>query len=145
MRALIQRVTEAQVVIDGNTVAAIGPGLLVLLAIQQGDDERRGDSMAERLVAYRIFADEQDRMNRDVRAAGGGILLVSQFTLAADTTRGLRPSLSSAAAPALAERLYDYVVERLRQLHSPVQTGRFAARMQVGLINDGPASFLLET
>ena len=113
--------------------------------MQRGDDEQRAHYMAARLLAYRVFADDSGRMNLDVRAAGGGVLLVSQFTLAADTTRGLRPGFASAAAPALAETLYDEVLQRLLAAHQPVASGVFGAAMQVSLINDGPVTFLLET
>ncbi|MBP8926154.1 MAG: D-tyrosyl-tRNA(Tyr) deacylase [Pseudomonadales bacterium] len=145
MRALIQRVTRASVALGPRVVGDIGPGLLVFLGVQRGDDEQRAHSMAARLLAYRVFADDSGRMNLDVRAAGGGVLLVSQFTLAADTTRGLRPGFASAAAPALAETLYDEVLQRLLAAHQPVASGVFGAAMQVSLINDGPVTFLLET
>ena len=145
MRALIQRVTRASVALGPRVVGDIGPGLLVFLGVQRGDDEQRAHSMAERLLAYRVFADGEGRMNLDVRAAGGGVLLVSQFTLAADTTRGLRPGFASAAAPALAEILYGKVLQRLAAAHQPVASGVFGATMEVSLINDGPVTFLLET
>ncbi len=142
---MIQRVTRASVALGPRVVGDIGPGLLVFLGVQRGDDEQRAHSMAARLLAYRVFADDSGRMNLDVRAAGGGVLLVSQFTLAADTTRGLRPGFASAAAPALAETLYDEVLQRLLAAHQPVASGVFGAAMQVSLINDGPVTFLLET
>lgn len=142
---MIQRVTRASVALGPRVVGDIGPGLLVFLGVQRGDDEQRAHSMAARLLAYRVFADDSGRMNLDVRAAGGGVLLVSQFTLAADTTRGLRPGFASAAAPALAETLYDEVLQRLVAAHQPVASGVFGAAMQVSLINDGPVTFLLET
>ena len=145
MRALIQRVTRADVTVDGNVVGAIGRGLLVLLGVQRGDDPARARAMAARLLAYRVFADADGKMNLDVRAAGGGVLVVSQFTLAADTARGLRPSFSSAAEPALARELYELVLGELRTAHAEVAAGVFGASMQVGLVNDGPVSFLLET
>lgn len=145
MRALIQRVRKASVEVDGQVVASIGPGLLAFVAVQKGDDEARADVMVARLLAYRVFADERGRMNLDVRQAGGGVLAVSQFTLAADTTRGLRPSFTSAAEPELARRLFDRVVEGLRASHENVRSGVFGADMQVSLLNDGPVTFLLET
>jgi D-tyrosyl-tRNA(Tyr) deacylase len=145
MRALIQRVTRAEVRVDGRSVGAIGGGLLVLLGVQRGDDEARARAMAARLLAYRVFADADGKMNLDVRAANGGLLLVSQFTLAADTGRGLRPSFSSAAVPEEARRLYEQVVAELRAQHADVATGEFGAMMQVELVNDGPVTFLLET
>ncbi len=142
---MIQRVVRASVAIGPRVVGEIGPGLLVFLGVQRGDDERRAHSMAARLLAYRVFADGDGRMNLDVRTAGGGVLVVSQFTLAADTTRGLRPGFGSAAAPELAETLYDEVLQRLAAAHQPVASGVFGADMQVSLINDGPVTFLLET
>ena len=145
MRALIQRVTQAEVTVEGRAVGAIGRGLLVLLGVQRGDDEARARAMAARLLAYRVFADAAGKMNLDVRAAGGGLLVVSQFTLAADTGRGLRPSFSSAAAPEDARVLCDLVVAELRNAHADVATGEFGAMMQVSLVNDGPVTFLLET
>ena len=123
----------------------IGPGLLAFVAVQQGDDAARADAMVARLLAYRVFGDDRGRMNLDVRQAGGGVLVVSQFTLAADTTRGLRPSFSSAAEPALARSLFDRVVAGLRASHQDVACGVFGADMQVSLLNDGPVTFLLET
>ena len=145
MRALIQRVSHASVEVDGQVVAKIGHGLLAFVAVQQGDDVARTDAMAARLLAYRVFADDRGRMNLDVRQAGGGVLAVSQFTLAADTARGLRPSFSSAAEPEIARVLFDRLVERLRKEHAEVGCGVFGADMQVSLQNDGPVTFLLET
>jgi len=145
MRALIQRVTTASVSVEGRTIAAIGQGLLVLLGVQRADDAGRARAMAARLLAYRVFADAAGKMNLDVRAAGGALLVVSQFTLAADTGRGLRPGFSSAAAPDAARELYELVVAELRSAHAAVATGEFGATMQVALVNDGPVSFLLET
>ena len=145
MRALIQRVARASVAVGPRVVGEIGPGLLVFLGVQRGDDERCAHAMAARLLAYRIFADGDGRMNLDVRTAGGAVLVVSQFTLAADTTRGLRPGFSSAAAPELAETLYGEVLQRLAAAHQPVASGVFGADMQVSLVNDGPVTFLLET
>lgn len=145
MRALIQRVARAEVRVDERCVGAIRGGLLVLLGVQRGDDAARARAMAARLLAYRVFADAEGKMNLDVRAAGGGLLVVSQFTLAADTGRGLRPGFSSAAAPEEARRLYEQVVAELRAQHVDVATGEFGAMMQVELVNDGPVTFLLET
>lgn len=145
MKALIQRVTAAEVRVAGAVVGSIGPGLLVLLGVERGDNPDNSARMADKLLAYRVFADAEGRMNRSVVEAGGGLLVVSQFTLAADTSRGLRPSFSSAAAPAEAEALYTALLELLRGRHQPVASGRFGAAMQVQLTNDGPVTFLLQT
>ena len=145
MIALIQRVSEASVRVDGETVAAIGPGLLALVAVQPGDDEPRIARMAGRLLEYRVFADQAGRMNRSLAETGGGLLLVSQFTLAADTHTGRRPSFTSAAGPSEAERGFNRLLELCRQRHPGVETGRFGAHMQVALVNDGPVTFWLET
>lgn len=145
MRALIQRVLEASVTVAGEPIGRIGPGLLVLLAVQRGDDDAALEKMARKLLGYRVFADADGRMNHNVVAAGGGILLVSQFTLAADTGRGLRPSFTGAAEPALAERYCDRLAALLAPEVGEFATGRFGADMQVHLINDGPVTFLLET
>ena len=145
MLALIQRVTEARVVVDGETVGAIGPGLLALVGIQPGDGVPQVARMCERLFGYRVFADEAGRMNRSLLQSGGSLLLVSQFTLAADTSSGMRPGFSTAAAPAEAEWIFDELVAACRrQLPSGVETGRFGAHMQVSLVNDGPVTFLLQ-
>ena len=144
MRALIQRVRWAAVEVQGQEVGRIGPGMLVFLGVERDDDEARADALAARLLAYRVFADAGGRMNLDVRAAGGGVLLVSQFTLAADTTRGLRPGFSTAAAPQTANELYERVLGVLRARHAPVACGTFGASMQVSLCNDGPVTFLLQ-
>jgi D-tyrosyl-tRNA(Tyr) deacylase len=149
MLSLIQRVTSASVTIDDGTpnesvVGAIGPGLLALVAVEPGDDEAKFQRMAERLLGYRIFGDEAGRMNRSLADTGGGLLLVSQFTLAADTRSGMRPSFTTAAPPAEAERGFNRLVEICRQKHAPgVETGRFGAHMVVSLVNDGPVTFLL--
>ena len=145
MRALIQRVRHASVEVEGKVVGRIGPGLLAFVAVQQGDEEARADAMVARLLAYRVFPDERGRMNLDVRQAGGGVLAVSQFTLAADTSRGLRPSFTSAAEPVLARLLFERIVLGLRAEHADVGCGVFGADMQVSLLNDGPVTFLLET
>lgn len=144
MKALIQRVTEAAVTVDGETVGAIGQGLLVLLGVERGDDQASADRLLERLLRYRVFSDSGGKMNLSVSDIAGGILLVSQFTLAADTRKGLRPGFSGAADPALAETLYNYMLDQLRTRLASVGSGRFGANMQVSLINDGPVTFLLE-
>ena len=144
MIALIQRVSEAAVHVDGVRVGAIGPGLLALVAVEPGDDEARTQRMAERLLGYRVFADEQGKMNRSLTDTGGGLLLVSQFTLAADTRSGMRASFTTAAPPEEAERGFNRLVEICRQKHVPgVEIGRFGAHMVVSLTNDGPVTFLL--
>lgn len=145
MLALIQRVTEARVAVDGNTIGAIGPGLLALVGIEPGDGDAQVARMAERVLGYRVFADAGGRMNRSLADCGGGLLLVSQFTLAADTSSGMRPGFSTAAAPGEAEPLFARLVETCRQQHIGVETGRFGAHMMVSLINDGPVTFLLKT
>ena len=143
MIGLLQRVTEARVTVAGETVGAIGRGLLIFVAVEQGDSEARADRLLERILGYRVFPDAEGRMNRSVSDIGGGLLLVSQFTLAADTRKGMRPSFSSAAAPDEGRRLFDHLVERARARHAPVATGRFAADMQVALVNDGPVTLWL--
>lgn len=145
MIALIQRVSSARVDVDGSTVGAIGPGLLALVAVQPGDGEAQTARMLQRLLGYRVFGDEAGRMNRSLADTAGGLLLVSQFTLAADTDSGMRPSFTSAAAPAEAERWFNRLVELARKTHlSGVETGRFGAHMHVHLVNDGPVTFRLE-
>jgi D-aminoacyl-tRNA deacylase len=144
MLALIQRVAHARVEVDGETVGAIGPGLLALVGIQPGDGEAQVARMATRLLGYRVFADAAGRMNRSLADCGGGLLLVSQFTLAADTASGMRPGFSTAAAPHEAEPLFARLLETCRQQHAGgVETGRFGAHMLVTLANDGPVTFLL--
>lgn len=145
MKALLQRVTRASVTVDGKTVGEIGPGLLVLLGLDRGDDEAAANRMLERLLAYRVFSDDEGRMNCSVTEAGGGVLLVSQFTLSADTRKGLRPSFSSALPPDQAELLYNHMLAELRRRHQPVAAGVFGGDMQVSLVNDGPVTFLLES
>lgn len=144
MIALIQRVTEASVEVDGEMVGAIGAGLLALVAIQPDDGEAQVRRLLDRLLAYRVFDDGEGRMNRSLSDTGGGLLLVSQFTLAADTRKGLRPGFSTAAPPAAAERWFARLVECARARHDPVATGRFGAHMRVRLLNDGPVTFWLE-
>ena len=143
MIGLLQRVAEARVEVGGETVGAIGPGLLVLVGVERGDGEREADRLLERLLGYRMFADAAGKMNLSVREIGGGVLLVPQFTLAADTGKGMRPSFTPAAPPAEGERLFEYLVQQTRRQHAPVATGRFGAHMRVGLTNDGPVTFWL--
>ncbi|MFT4198527.1 MAG: D-aminoacyl-tRNA deacylase [Pseudoxanthomonas sp.] len=144
MLALIQRVTQARVSVAGETVGAIGPGLLALVGVEPGDAEAQVQRMAERLLGYRVFADDAGRMNRSLLDFGGGLLLVSQFTLAADTSSGMRPGFSTAERPELAEPLFNRLVTVCRQRHpAGVETGRFGANMEVSLVNDGPVTFLL--
>lgn len=145
MIGLLQRVSEARVEVAGETVGAIGRGLLVLVAVQPRDTEARADRLLERILGYRVFPDAEGRMNRSLRDLGGGLLLVSQFTLAADTKKGTRASFTRAAPPELGERLYDYLVQRARIAHPILATGRFGADMQVSLTNDGPVTFWLES
>lgn len=144
MIGLLQRVREASVSIGGETVAAIGPGLLVLVGIRPEDDLARVERLLQRILAYRVFADGQGRMNRSLADTDGGLLLVPQFTLAADTRSGNRPGFSTAAPPAQAERLFDALVARAAECHARVGSGRFGADMQVALVNDGPVTFWLE-
>ncbi|MEH6551893.1 MAG: D-aminoacyl-tRNA deacylase [Pseudomonadales bacterium] len=144
MKALIQRVTSAKVEVAGDTTGCIDQGLLVLLGVERDDSPAIADRMMDKLLAYRVFGDNDGKMNLSVSDIQGGVLLVSQFTLAADTRKGLRPSFSGAGAPALAEHLYDYMSEQLAPRCAQFGTGRFAADMQVSLTNDGPVTFLLE-
>ena len=143
MLALIQRVTRAQVAVEDEVVGAIGPGLLVLVGIEPGDGDAQVARMAQRLLGYRVFADAAGRMNLGLAEAGGGLLLVSQFTLAADTASGMRPGFQTAAPPALAEPLFNRLLDTCRDAHPQVETGRFGAHMVVSLVNDGPVTFLL--
>ncbi|MET1025168.1 MAG: D-aminoacyl-tRNA deacylase [Pseudoxanthomonas sp.] len=145
MLSLIQRVTRASVVVDGQTVGQIGPGLLALVGLEPGDGPAQIARMAERLLGYRVFGDEAGRMNRSLTDTGGELLLVSQFTLAADTGSGMRPSFTTAAPPDQAERGFNQLVETCRQRHPRVETGRFGAHMVVDLVNDGPVTFLLRS
>ncbi|MCU0951550.1 MAG: D-aminoacyl-tRNA deacylase [Burkholderiaceae bacterium] len=144
MIALIQRVTQARVRVDGDVVGEIGTGLLALVCAERHDSEREADQLLAKLLAYRVFADEAGRMNRSLRDVGGGLLLVSQFTLAADTQSGTRPSFTPAAAPDLGRRLYEHMVAAARRAHPAVASGRFGAMMQVELVNDGPVTFWLQ-
>lgn len=148
MMSVLQRVREARVEVDGELVGRIGPGLLVLVCAERGDTEAEADRLLAKMLRLRIFSDEAGKMNRSVQdldgqGACGGLLLVSQFTLAADTRGGNRPSFTNAAAPADGRRLYDYFVAQARVAHPDVQTGRFAAEMQVHLVNDGPVTIPL--
>lgn len=143
MIALIQRVTEAQVVVAGEVVGSIDRGVLAFVAVEPGDTEARAERLLERVLGYRVFPDAERRMNLSVTDVGGGLLLVSQFTLAADTRKGMRPSFSSAAAPDEGRRLFEHLVQRARAAHPKVATGRFGADMQVALVNDGPVTFWL--
>lgn len=144
MIALLQRVARASVTVEGETTGAIGSGLLVLLGVQRGDSEPVGRRLLERVLGYRVFPDAEGRMNLSLQDASGGLLLVPQFTLAADTRKGMRPSFTSAAPPEQGAALFDRVLELARQRHEPVAAGRFGADMQVELVNDGPVTFWLE-
>ncbi|MFH8132588.1 D-aminoacyl-tRNA deacylase [Pantoea osteomyelitidis] len=144
MIALIQRVLNASVTVDNVVTGEIGQGLLILLGVEKGDDEKRAERLAERVLGYRIFSDENGKMNLNVQQAGGSVLVVSQFTLAADTQKGMRPSFSGGAEPAEAERLYHYFSDCCRQQGITTANGRFAADMQVALVNDGPVTFWLQ-
>ena len=144
MKALIQRVSGARVEVAGEVVGAIDRGLLALVAVEPQDDPASVAKLLHKLLNYRVFSDAEGKMNLSLADVGGGLLLVSQFTLAADTRNGLRPSFSSAAPPALGAALFDLLVEQARSKHAPVASGHFGADMQVHLVNDGPVTFLLE-
>lgn len=144
MLGLIQRVKKAAVDVNEKCVGEINQGLLLLLGLEKTDTEATANKLIDKILAYRIFADDQNKMNCNVQQINGGVLVVSQFTLAADTQKGLRPSFSSAMPPAEAEQLYNYFVAQLRAKHSSVATGIFAANMQVSLVNDGPVTFILK-
>jgi D-tyrosyl-tRNA(Tyr) deacylase len=144
MIGLLQRVNTASVTVDGAVVGAIGRGMLLLLGVQRGDTDREADRLLERVTTYRIFDDGDGRMNVSLLDCGGELLVVSQFTLAAETRKGTRPGFSTAATPAEGERLYEHFVSAARQRVRSVATGRFGARMQVSLTNDGPVTFWLE-
>lgn len=143
MISVLQRVSEARVVVDGAVVGEIGAGLLVLVCAERGDTETQADKLLAKILKLRIFSDDAGKMNRSVQDTGGGLLIVSQFTLAADTAGGNRPSFTQAAAPDEGRRLYEYVVNRAQAAHPVVQTGRFAADMKVQLVNDGPVTIPL--
>lgn len=145
MKALVQRVSEASVEVAGRRIGAIGPGLLVLLCAEPGDGDAQVDWLARKIANLRIFEDEAGKMNRALREVGGGALVVSQFTLAADVSRGNRPGFSNAAAPKLAQDLYRRFCARLAGQGVPVETGEFAARMAVQLVNDGPVTIWIDT
>lgn len=144
MKGLLQRVSQASVEVDFECVGRIEGGLLVFVGFDKGDDRALADKMLDKLLAYRVFADDEGRMNRSVVDTDGGVLLVSQFTLSADTQKGLRPSLSGALPPADALLLYDYMLNELRSRHGDVAAGKFGADMSITLTNDGPVTFLLE-
>lgn len=144
MKAVIQRVTSASVTVKGDVVGLIGPGILVLLGIEKGDDEAAADWMAGKICGLRVFPDENGKMNRSVQETGGNLLAVSQFTLAGNCSKGKRPSFDTAADPQEGKRLYEYFVAALKKLDIPVQTGIFQADMLVSLTNDGPVTFILE-
>lgn len=145
MIGLLQRVRRAAVEVAGETVASIGPGLLVLVGVQRGDGEAQGQRLLERLLGYRVFADDQGRMNLSLRDIGGGLLLVPQFTLAADTTKGSRAGFTTAAEPAQAKILFEALLVQARREWPGTGSGVFGADMQVSLVNDGPVTFWLET
>jgi D-tyrosyl-tRNA(Tyr) deacylase len=145
MKALLQRVREAHVEVDGTVTGAIGTGLLILLGVSRADSKPDADYLTEKIAGLRIFPDEQDRMNRSVTEIGGSVLVVSQFTLYGDCRRGRRPSFDEAAPPEQARALYEYFVERLRAMSLKTETGVFQASMQVFLVNDGPVTLLVES
>ncbi|MGF6593453.1 D-aminoacyl-tRNA deacylase [Pseudomonas sp. 2835] len=144
MKGLLQRVRGARVNVEGKTVGAIDQGLLVLVAVEPGDTRAHADKLLHKLLNYRVFSDPQGKMNLSLKDIGGGLLLVSQFTLAADTQSGLRPSFSTAAPPALGAELFDYLLAQAQGLHATVASGQFGADMQVHLVNDGPVTFMLQ-
>ena len=144
MITLLQRVREARVEIEGSTVGAIEGGILVLVGVQAEDDEARARAFVERLLNYRVFADPAGKMNLSTRDIGGGLLLVPQFTLAADTRKGRRPSFTSAASPTQGRDIFERMLDYARSVHDPVESGRFGADMQVHLVNDGPVTFILD-
>jgi D-tyrosyl-tRNA(Tyr) deacylase len=144
MIGLLQRVSQANVVVGGQPVGAIGPGLMVLVCAEKGDTEREADALLAKLLSYRVFSDDAGKMNRSVTDVAGGLLLVPQFTLAADTKSGTRPSFTPAASPEDGRRLFDHFVAAAHQRHPVVETGQFGADMQVSLTNDGPVTFWLQ-
>jgi D-aminoacyl-tRNA deacylase len=145
MRALLQRVTRAEVAVDGEIIGRTGPGLLILVCAMPEDDEATAEALARKIAKLRLFKDDAGKMNLSLADTGGGALVVSQFTLAADTSRGTRPGFSYAAKPDVAEHLYGHFASALRDLGTPVETGRFGADMQVSLVNDGPVTIWLDT
>jgi len=144
VKALLQRVTRARVDVAGECIGQIEQGLLVLLGLDKGDSRATADRMLDKLLAYRVFSDDAGKMNLSVTDVCGGVLLISQFTLSADTSRGLRPGFSVALPPAQAQELYQYTLDQLRERHGDVAAGEFGADMQVSLTNDGPVTFMLE-
>lgn len=145
MKGLIQRVTQARVDIAGQCSGEIGPGILLLLGVEKQDGHENADKLLHKVLNYRIFSDQDGKMNLSLKHTGHGLLIVSQFTLVADTRKGLRPGFSQGATPAWGEQLYDYFVQQATAMHSPVATGQFGAEMQVSLCNDGPVTFLLQS
>lgn len=145
MIGLLQRVTEAKVVVSGETVGAIDTGLMVLVGVEREDTEAQADRLLERLLGYRVFADADGKMNLSLADVQGGLLLVPQFTLPADTKKGMRPSFTPAAPPDVGERLFNYLLAQARAEHARVESGRFGVHMQVSLVNDGPVTFWLRT
>ena len=144
MIALIQRVTQASVAVEGETVGAVGKGVLALIGVEAGDAARQADRLLERVLNYRIFPDSEGRMNLSLRDTGGGLMLVSQFTLVADTGKGNRPGFSRGAAPEAGRKWFDYLLSRAAEQHPVVASGRYGADMQVSLVNDGPVTFWLQ-
>lgn len=144
MIALLQRVLESKVVVDGKTIGAIEQGLMVLLGVEKNDDQAIADKLLQRILKYRVFSDAEDKMNLSLQDVNGGLLLVPQFTLAADTRSGLRPSFSSAAPPQKGKELFEYFAEQAKTQFDNVETGQFGADMKVHLINDGPVTFQLK-
>lgn len=144
MKALIQRVKKASVTIDNELYSKIGPGMLVLLGVEKGDAEENAELLLDKLAKLRIFEDEQGKMNRSILDIGGEMLVVSQFTLCGDCKKGTRPSFEHAAAPQIANELYEYFINEVKKLNIPVKTGKFAAMMDVELVNDGPVTFMIE-
>ncbi len=144
MKGLIQRVKSASVDVDQKRIGEIKSGILLLLGIERDDTQAQADKLLKKVLGYRIFADEEDRMNLSLEQTEGGLLVVSQFTLVADTNKGLRPGFSNGASPEHGKALYDYFVRQAKQQHTKVETGKFGANMQVSLLNDGPVTFLLE-
>ncbi|QLE96286.1 D-aminoacyl-tRNA deacylase [Neptunomonas phycophila] len=144
MKGLIQRVSRASVDVDGQRIGEIDHGLLLLLGIERDDTSAIADKLLKKVINYRVFSDSDDKMNLNLQQVGGGLLIVSQFTLVADTQKGLRPGFSNGASPEHGKAMYDYFVEQAKQQHPCVQTGKFGADMKVSLLNDGPVTFLLE-
>lgn len=144
MKGLIQRVSKASVTVDNEVIGAIDSGILLLLGVEKDDDEQAAEKLLKKVLSYRIFSDEQGKMNLNLEQVNGGLLVVSQFTLVADTKKGTRPGFSKGATPEQGEALYDYFVTKAKEQHSVVATGSFGADMKVELLNDGPVTFLLE-